>query len=425
MSHFDRLIVPAYTSPETQTRTTWTYREALSAGFKKRIDSRRFVGINGTVRRDLGFDINDYPMPCVFNGIDHDQDALDFVTTLKETVTPETPGILEHPREGVQPVTVAEGSITHNPAKNASQTIIEVLFQHQTTLPGQQTQSPIIATQKQLELLNAAAVSDFSLQQSLSNAGDRLATIRETTAQLNKITETVGAVVALSGQAQATFNAIQDDILRNLDTLVKAPFTLATQMQLMVQTVLAVPGNFAEKAQAWKDLYTKSTGESNLYDTAPTTANRNRIGVQELSSVSALSANMANVVFQINDFSSKTAAFNALTDAQQQIQNMAADLDYMQDTFEIEVYQDRYFSNRESYPQFQELIRIVNLATQQVSQRLKTTFVLTLDADTTLLQLAAKYYKDVSDQTLDFIIEQNHLTIDTMILLTAGTELEI
>jgi hypothetical protein len=425
MSSRDRLIVPAYTSPVTGTRTTWTYRTAFTTGFKKRLDSRRFVGVDGTNRRDLGFDIDDYPMACIFNDVDHDLTARDFVETLKETITPGNPGILEHPRDGVVPVVVADVMVTHNPTKDGSETIVEVVFQHQTELPGNLGESPIVATEKQLANVNAASASDFNLAQSIANAGDRLATIQEMTSQINKIGETMGAVVAANGQALTTFNTIKDDILRNIDTLVKAPLTLATQTQQLVQTVLATPGEFSAKAQGWKDLYTASVGESQLFDVSRTDANRNRVSSQSLTAVSALSANLANVVIQIDDFPSKTAAFDALADAQQQILNLAADLDYMQDTFESEIMQKRYFSNRETYSEFQKLIRIAKAGTQQAAQRLRTSVSIKTQIDTHLLQLAADYHQDVSDETLDFIIAQNGLTIDNMFLIPRGSEIEI
>jgi hypothetical protein len=364
-------------------------------------------------------------MVCVFTGTDHDLDALAFLETLKETATPERPGILEHPREGIKEVMVLDVSTTHDPVHDAAETIIEVLFVLNTRLPGQRNESPIVATQRQFEAVNEASASDFSLLQSIASAGDRLATIQEVTAQLRNINESVGEVTAANSQALATFNAINDDILANLDTLVKTPLVLATQMQQMVHTVLAVPGNLSEKASAWVDLYTSSVGNSTLYDATPTGANRNRVAAQELTATSAISANLANIIFQIDQFTSKVEAFDALAKAQQEFLNLGADLDYIQDTYEKELLQDRYYSQREAYRQLQELVRVVTAATRQVSERLKTTVTVKVLNDTTLYDLAAKYLQDVSDDSIDFIIDQNGITLDNLYIIPAGTELEL
>jgi hypothetical protein len=397
----------------------------MSTGFKKRIDSRRYVGINNSERVDLGWDDDGYPMSCVFSGPDHDTDALAFIETLKERATPSRPGILEHPREGIKEVVVESVATTHDPVHDAAETIVEVVFLLQIRLPGQRNESPVVATRKQFEAVNAAGANDFSLAQSVATAGDRLATIQEVKAQLKNITNAIGDVVAANAQALATFNAIQADILQSLDTIVKSPLTLATQMQQMTQAALAVPGNLAEKTVGWIELYNAAIGNSNLFDATPTSANKNRVATQELTATSGLSANLANVVFQIDQFDSKSVAFDALSRAQQEVLNLGADLDYMQDTYEKELLQDRFYSQREAYQELSELTRVVTAATRQLSGRLRTTVTVKLLSDTHLYDLAAKYYRDVSDDSLDFIIDQNGLTLENLYVIPAGTELEI
>jgi prophage DNA circulation protein len=406
---------------------SWTYRNEIPKSFQHRLDEYEYSGIDGTEYRDLGISGDLLPMVAVFDSIDHDRDAAALVAVLRETASPGNFGILEHPREGVVEVVVGPVNVTHNPTTDAGETIVEIPFKQQLTLPSQRKESPLITTVKQLQRLNAAAADDFGTQTVLNNIGDTLAAIEENESSIKKINDKIAPIVATNADILVTFNQIQTDVLNNLDTLVKTPLVLASQMQQMVQLAIDAPGLIVDKAKAWADLYRDAVGKDafpDLYYDPVRNSTRVRIASQELVGVSAVGSSLANVVLQAADFTTKQQAFDALLDARAQILNLANGLDLLQDKFNGELFQEQYFANTQTYKVLSELFRIATLAIQEETLGLKTTVTVTLATDQTILDICAKYYKAVDDETLEFFIESNNVLVDQL-YFPAGSVVKI
>jgi hypothetical protein len=421
MSYEDRQIKPAYTSIHG-TRTTWKYRDGFSIPFQNRIDSRRYVGLDGTHHVMLGTDGRDYPMVCVFDGVDHDLDAQAFVKTLLETPGPGTAphGYLEHPVHGVKPVTVDSGREMMDLVSDAAETIVEVLFQLDTLPPEVQVDSPEISTEKQFDALSASASSDFDALSFLDTPNGVLSAVQATTANLNKIQETMSRVAVGNAELITTINQIQDDILRNLDTVVRAPFTLATQMQQMIGTIAAIPDNFAANFNAWADLYSKSRSADDEI-TLPYNENRNVLSHRELTCTACVANMYKAVAAEASNFTSGLDALNALADITALRQDLEGFLSLQQASFDDNVFQEQYIAQSETLDQMSTLSQLAGDAIRQAAPNLGAEITVVLSKDYNIITLANAYHDDISDATLNKIIDSNLLQLDEIVLLQRGS----
>lgn len=424
MSADDRLIEPAYTSPITETRTTWKYRSAFETEFSIRNDQRAYVGIDKTESKTMGSDSDVFPMVCVFDDDDHDKTSAAFVVSLREECDRNKTGILEHPREGIKRVAVDRGTIRHNPAKSSAETIVSVTFVEQMEAEAGQQDDPDVTTVKALAGVLDSGADDFSLMTLIDNVSDRLAAIRAVTTNLNKIQASMGSVLAANAEALTTFNAIQDDILRNVGVLITSPAVLAAQMQRMIGTIADTPATFQEKFDAWTGVY-KSVAETSVASISTSTiANRNQIANNEMVAGAAVANSIAAAVADLTEFKSKAAALDATYQAIQQVDELGGTLDAEQEKYALRIVQKQYFSQTDTYGYLKYLASLSWRAATTGINQIPATFAITLENDSELLNIVYKYHGTVDDDTLDRVIDNNNLTPDEIAgILKAGREL--
>lgn len=420
MSYQDRLITAAYTSPITGTRTAWKYRESFSSAFKIRLDTRRYVGLDGVYYVHLGIDGRDLPMACVFDGEDHDRDAKDFIKTLLESTYP-APGYLEHPVYGVKPVVVDSGRGLSDTVNDAGETIVEVLFQEQTLPPEVQLDSPVISTEKQFDALGISASSDFDFMSVFDTPGRALSAIQETTKKLDAISEVASRAARGNAAIITQINMIQSDILRNVGTLVKSPYVLATQMQQLIGTISSIPGDVSNRITAWKDIYDRARpldGET----FTPIEINNNILASNELV-CTACTANMfLNIADSADTFPSIVDALNSL----ETVQRIRADLEVFSAeqsaVYDFDILQKQYLGQSETLDQLSVLAQLSGNAIRDAAPSLGSQIAIKLGKDYSLLQFVYEYYGNVDDETLERFIDTNILQLGQIILLDKGSE---
>lgn len=423
MSYEDRLIIPAYTSVISQTRTTWKYREALPSAFQKRLDSRRYVGVDGVYHIGLGYDGRDYPMTCVFDGIDHDTDAQAFIRTLLETEG-DKPGTLEHPVEGVKPVLVDSGSVVYDPVNDAAETVVSVLFQLQTPPPEISLDSPTVSTQSQFSALSASASADYEGTSFTATPKGKTSALQAMKAGLATAASTMGAIARGSALVTAKIDTIQDDILRDIDTIVKSPLTYASQMQILVNSIASIPGDIADKVRAWGALYAASRAEDG--DTlTPTDANRNIVAGRELNCTAAVSNMFLAITNDATSFTSALDALNTLADVQAYRTDLEKNLAEQQAAYGGNVFQDQYVGQSETLDQMATMAQLAGDAIRAAVPLLGAQVSVVLSRDWDMLNFVYTHTGDTSDDTLNRIIDTNLLTLDEIILLPEGKEIFI
>jgi prophage DNA circulation protein len=379
------------------------------------------VGLNGVYYRDLGFDGRDYPVSCVFDGPDHDRDAQNFIRTLLESAL-DNPGILEHPVEGVKQVVVDSGRVIEHPTEDAAETIVEVLFQEQTLPPEVEQNAPTVSTQKQFSALSDSASSDFAGLSFIDTANGRLSAVKAATANINKISETMSSVARGNSQVITQINLIQDDILRNIDTLVKAPATLADQAQALVGTIRNIPGNLQAKIAGWKELYegTRSPDGELL---APNGVNRNALSNRELTCTACVGNMLLAIAEESDSFTSSLDALNTLEEVQALRADLEAFLAEQQSAYDESLIQDQYISQSETLDQMATLAQIAGNAVRAAVPQIGARVSVVLPRDHNVLTLCWTYYESIDDPLPDQVIDTNRLDISGIVLLKKGTEI--
>jgi len=428
-THFDDLIRGAYTGPTSGTRVPFRYREALPLNMERRLGENRYLGIDGVEYQDLGNDDWSYTIEAFFEGSTHPADAAAFIAVLMERAPVGAPGLLEHPREGVREVVVKSIRKIHDPNSDANQTRVSVVFHDQLTLPADMRDRPELAVERALASFNSAAASEFKLMATLNTVRDKVATAREFVAQVNTITETMGAVLDTTSQVLSDFNAMKTDILNNMDTLLNAPEVLAAQVVRLVQSVVSFPGDFFNKSDAIENMYRKSLGIDD--DLVPTlsgasadSTTRNRANVQALVASSAAASMLVNVVQNTSGFLTRQAAFDAASAAMKSVQNVTAALEIPAGAFNGSTVQSRYYTPN-TFRTLRVLRRICFASTQQLTARLLATRIITLPRDTSIFQVCFDAYNNVTDETLWALIDSNNLSMNEMIVIPAGRVLYV
>lgn len=422
MSYEDRLIQPAYTPPISKKRHTWKYREQLSTEFQMRFEERRYLGVKGVEYFSLGDDGNDsFPFTCVFDGADHDRLAVEFMLALREECKPGAPGILEHPTEGTKEVFIPYARKYTDPTNDAAETFIDVEFRLQLTLPQNKKDSPKITTQKQFENVMTASRNDFVESINTDTGASALSAVRAARDGLSKAAATVGTVARNGQDALTQFNQIQTDILNDIDTLVKAPAVLASQFQRMIATIANIPGLLADKIRGWKDLYS-STGGTKTEDKSVDDELSNILSFKEMISVSAV-ANMARQsVVQSSDFRNADDALSSFYSTVVTFNSMLQSLDDESKLFDDLAAQEQYFSQTDSVKNMKVLLQLAGDAIRESIQILPQKTVIQLTNDQTVFDIIYQYYGTIDNDTFDRFVEDNNMSLDTLLFLDAGTE---
>lgn len=450
MSYEDRLIQPAYTPPISKKRHTWKYREQLSTEFQMRFEERRYLGVKGVEYFSLGDDGNDsFPFTCVFDGTDHDKLAVEFLLALREECKPGYPGILEHPTEGTKEVFIPYARKYTDPTNDAAETFIDVEFRLQLTLPQNKKDSPKITTQKQFENVMIASKNDFAQSLKTDTGASTLSAVNSAKNGLNKLYSSVGNVARFastvsepirdardflsftadiagssarySQNALTQFNQIQTDILNDVDTLVKSPAVLASQFQRMIATISNIPGLLADKIQSWKDLYS-STGGTKTEDKNVDDELSNILAFKELMSVSAVANIARQSVIQSSDFRNADDALASFYSTVSTFNEMLQSLDDEAKSFDDLTAQEQYFSQTDSVKNMKVLLHLAGDAIRESIQILPQKTVVQLINDQTIFDVIYQYYGTIDNDTFDRFVEDNNLSLDTLLFLDAGTE---
>lgn len=238
-----RIQEGAYTSPSGR-RTVFKFG-ALSRTTPLRRAEFEFNDLNDAYIQDNGFGARRYPLVCLFQGTNHDQEATLFEASLLERGV----GRLEHPLYGsFQAIPVGEITRRNDLLDDANQTVIETTFS--TTLASVYPSAEGTSTSEieaQIAAFNAAAAGDFEEAMGGLNTIEKAnlkATIRSMLREVAKaFAEASGAVSNARRQIQE-----QADLLNeSLDTLVGAPLLLAQQVINFIQAPARILAGLASR----------------------------------------------------------------------------------------------------------------------------------------------------------------------------------
>lgn len=126
MSYLDRLRVASYTSP-SGVQSTFEFK-VLSRSLSHKAAIMELPQQNVADVQDLRMTAPRFALQCIFIGPDYDLAADAYVAALSEYVTPQSPGVLQHPRWGTINVMPLGISQTENFTETMGQALVEVEF---------------------------------------------------------------------------------------------------------------------------------------------------------------------------------------------------------------------------------------------------------------------------------------------------------
>lgn len=237
----------AYTSP-SGSRIEFTYNGALSDGITHNLGEFQFAGTDEKYFQDRSISSDAFPFVILLNN----QDTLREVRALlNEKVTQGNPGILEHPDPtmGSFPAVCASYKVDQNSVNRIGIIRVSVIFFRQipSLIGGDPSESnnpaSAAATLKTIDILNSDQATDLETSVNQSTGRGTAALVETTTSITQDAIDILGGMAAKVDEINILFSNKAAEILSTADELARAPFTLARQVQTLIQLpFLAVEG---------------------------------------------------------------------------------------------------------------------------------------------------------------------------------------
>jgi len=405
----DRLQPGAYISP-AGVRYPWQF-ENVSKTVAKRTAEFNFPDANGTYVQDNGHTGRRYPLTIFFWGDNHDKEAEAFEAALLERGT----GTLEHPLYGTKRV-VPFGDINQRDDLKtaANQSVIQVTFFETIDLffpVGQTDPASIVLasvdayrdiTPTQYTILYR--IDNPVLESSLKNEFNRALDVTNS--------GLADAVADQSENIRSRFDDIYTSITSSIDLLVGDPLTLVAQTLQFVGTLAAGVQNIAGRLAGYGAIITRLiTGNDAVAVLGNDARNTNDFYTRALFATASLMGQVESVVN--TTFETK---IQALTAAEIILDTSSDVTDWWDDNMESLDEID----TGEIYQAWQEAVAVAAGFLVEISFSLKQERTIILDAPRSLHELAAELYGDITDETLNFLINTNALTGDEILEIPRG-----
>ena len=226
----------------------------LSRSREKNASAHQIADSNNTILQDLGASLHVFSLDVYFVGQNCDIEADAFYDSLFEHYTPDTPGILQHPRWGDRNV-IPFGSPIQSEKYTTEGGVsrITVEFRETTSVKANTSSAPTAQKPKD----DAVTAKETFL--------DRAANVAASgTKAYNKFRGVVKSKVAIVKNAIDSVTGLTDDIRAEVDSiydgilsalsLAAAPATILAQVDAMIETVASIPQDTANLATAIYDM---------------------------------------------------------------------------------------------------------------------------------------------------------------------------
>ena len=401
-------------SPDSKTFDAKWVGDSRSA--EKKLGIFTYPKTNGTVIQDLGLNGTRYPFRLFFDGEDNDLEATRFFEAFNERGT----WAVDHPTKGrsaLQPVSVTERI---QPIESGSVTVFETQWiepvSDEVALSDAQLAAIVDNLSDELEDTALDQLEDTAAQATTEEIN---ALVSETEKTLSLYDETIGPLVAASGELAAQAAAIRRGIA---DTLSLTPLDLTVlggQIQSIMRLPAQITGDILQTIQPIGDFI---DALSALPDEVADQTYINTLAIREVFLTSANSA-IAVVSVQPDGVTSRTQALEAVDFAGAALQTITDGLDVAQEQFETFRLDQQYFSQSASFTQS---VRITAQATRQL---LGAAFDLAVEKRFTLSRERAPIEITITEygtiDKLDEFIATNQLKSDDILLLPAGREVVV
>ena len=407
----------AYTSP-SGARSEWDYVD-VSHSTDLRTAAFDFTGVNGTYVQTNGHSGREFPLVCIFNGDDHDEDA----KALVDAITEGGHGRLEHPLYGTHTV-AATGSVEQNNplVTEANQSTVKVVFVVTlgTAYPAPEVNSGLLLIDGldiYIEQASVEFAESVDVSTTVAKEGVKTFVRQQLVTTRSALTESAGAS---SSTSRAFVDAI-DTLSGGLDALVSTPDALA---EAVINTILIPARAAGDVGVQLLGLFGLALSARSLPGVTPSdyvpgggaipsaqlTTASNAFHVARLFSMAAVSG--GTLAATQATYRARPAAVSASTG--------------LLDAFDALVtWQDNGLNTLDAVDTgaaYQGLQSLVTLSAGYLVQRsfdLSVERRVTLTRPRTIIDLAAELYGQI-DERLDQLIDDNDLTGSEILQLPAG-----
>lgn len=278
----------------------------LSRTRAKRGAAHDVVDADTTVLQDLGSSLQVFTMSVYFTGENCDQFADLFYNSLFERYTPDSPGILNHPRWGDVPVIpFGDPEQSESFTSGAGISRVNVVFRETASLSSPQTSALSTATvAANTKAVNASALERASKM--VTNTKASYAKFKNSiTKKIKTVTDAIDDVSDLVSDIGDEVESITQDIYAALDEAA-TPVIIMAQLSELVQTVASVPQTVTGIVNAYVSMADNIlNGYDNDMSNATTNEDRQNLALslQAVGSIVAASTAIAtlNVDYETRD----------------------------------------------------------------------------------------------------------------------------
>ncbi|HAV1412728.1 DNA circularization N-terminal domain-containing protein [Vibrio parahaemolyticus] len=459
----DRLKSPKYTSPSGEV-FVFEY-EDLERSRSKKVGKFDFPALNGTYLQDLGNVGGTYPIKVIFSGAEHDTEADRFFNATGEIGA----ATLDHPRYGtlrVLPLSVKQVDAVKT---KANQTTLLVTYQEtlENTYPIK-SDDAVSDIDENTEQLKDAGGSAYGDVQDLPDGVAETIEKQETLSMLDSIEDNLNGLLDDS----AEFAAAIDEVRENIDEFIEKPITLLNTLSEVVlmparaigNTINAVTGGYIELVRVFnnatdidriKNLTVGSlddhlssndssssssggtSGSSDVESTSssssvlvsdPSTASANINSAQRNQTMSLIAVSglcrSATVLAGRGAFSTRSDAIAMSESIIELWEETRQQFDSIQTEF-VGVGQLEYqwSADPEQFSITNEIVKSAVNGIVSVSFGLYTERSVILAEDSDIITLSFRLYGDVSNATVQKLIDTNSLKGEEILMLPEGKEI--
>ena len=302
----------------------------------------------------------------------------------------------------------------------ANQSIIEVTF-WETIGAIYPLQERDAAAEVEGALFNQLAESSgfFDGLVEKSNAVQESAFVMNATAIFERVSEAVGPIIQAGSDTFDRFNDIRASVTRGIDVLIAQPLTLASQTIQMIRA----PGRELSLIGDRLDAFENLIGQTVTYQAPdqPSRVDANEFLINDLTATAAVSGSVVSVLN--GNFQSRGEAIQA---ADQILIQFDMVNEWREEQFTaLAGVPDRpdlpaLTDTGESYEALQATVALTVGFLIEQSFFLLQERVIILDRERTIVDLAGELYGNVTDETLNLLINSNNLSGSEIIELPRG-----
>ena len=385
----------------------------------KTLAQLKTVGGNFGRVQDLGTNLRTMNFIIYFDGSDHDLLSEAFIKSLKE----KGPWSIDHPVRGrLTDQYPALFDPTIDPVGSGNITAVATAwvkdYPEDEQISQIQRASDIQAAVKDV---NTAASKGFidSIQSDLFNLKDK---IQDGTDNMQKaIDDSLGSLIDTVEGANDIMTTLGNGINQTLDAVTFGAAELAAQCQYFCQLPASLLNNTSGRIDAFKNAISDII-EDVLNGTPD--EKKNQAVTTQLTALSTF-AGLTLSVISNNDIQTRIQAIEAAETLRTSFEDLTNALDGYGAEFDALLYHERYFSQTDTFSLLSDLTAKAQAYLLSLIVSLKKEKTVVLDKPLPAVFVALDYYNDDSDETLNFLIETNKLTLDEIMVIPAGRELLI